>query len=102
MKRPLGDMWNHRNLLSVFLLATMTLSAGCLSRGPVPVEGVVTGKHQIPSKGNPSKGVEGEETRYFLWLKTEDGPALVEVTEEVFRSVAEGQRVCVNCDSAKP
>ncbi len=89
-------------IVSVFLLLAMAALGACSSCGPVPVEGVVTGKHQIPSKGNPSKGVEGEETRYFLWLKTEDGPALVEVTEEVFRSVAEGQRVCVNCDSAKP
>ncbi len=102
MKRPLRDRWNRHTLLSVLLLATTTLSAGCLSSGPVPVEGVVTGKHQILSKGNPSGTVEGDEAHYFLWLKTEDGPALVEVTEKVFQSVAEGQRVCINCDSAKP
>lgn len=102
MKRPLRDRWNHHKLLAVLLLATMTLSGGCLSSGPVPVEGVVTGKHQILSKGNPSGTVEGDEARYFLWLKTEDGRALVEVTEDIFRSAAEGQRVCINCDSAEP
>lgn len=102
MKRPLRDRWNHRKLLSALLLGTMTLSGGCLSSGPIPVEGVVTGKHQILSKGNPSGTVETEAARYFLWLKTEDGPAFVEVTEDIFRNAAEGQRVCINCDSAKP
>jgi len=35
-------------------------------------------------------------------VKTKEGPAFVEVTEGVFRSVTDGDQVCVNCDSSRP
>lgn len=102
MMRPFRKLWKHCQVLSVIVLVTMALFGGCSSRGPIPVEGVVTGKHQTPPKGNPSEGSEQHEAHYFLWVKTEDGTALVEVPEDVFQSVAEGEQVCINCGPEKP
>jgi hypothetical protein len=87
------------------LLAMMAFGWGCaagVSYGPVPVQGVVTEKHQIPPSSNRSEGPGQEKPRYFLWVKTKDGPVYVEVTEGVFRTVAEGDQVCINCDSGSP
>jgi hypothetical protein len=96
------DFWRHGTVASALLLVAMMMSGGCASRGPVPVEGLVTGKRQIPASGNPPESPRKEKPRYFLWVKTKDGMAFVEVTEDVFQGVAEGDQVCINCDSSGP
>jgi hypothetical protein len=92
--------------LSGLLLATVAVGGGCgggsISYGPVPVKGEVTGKHQVPPRENPSRTPEKAAPRYFLWLNTKDGPAYVEVSEEVFRSVTEGDQVCLYCKAESP
>ncbi len=101
MKGP----WRFFGATPGLLLAVMAFGGGCVgavSYGPVPVQGVVTEKRQIPPSGNQSEGPGQERPRYFLWVKTKDGPAFVEVTEGVFRTVTEGDQVCVNCDSSSP
>jgi hypothetical protein len=96
-------LWRFFRVTPLLLLPTMAISGGCaIGGGPVPVQGVVTGKHQIPPPGNQSESPGKEKPRYFLWVKTKDGPAFVEVTEGVFRSVTDGDQVCVNCDSSSP
>jgi len=90
-------------VLAALLLVTMTISAGCANRGgPVPVEGVVTGKHQTTPKENPSENSPKARPRYFLWVKTKDGPAFVEVTEREFEAVTDGDEICINCKSKAP
>ncbi|MFQ5882276.1 MAG: hypothetical protein ACE5I9_07365 [Candidatus Methylomirabilales bacterium] len=101
MKGVWRDRWNGGNLMLMLLLGTMVVWGACSGRGPLRVEGVVTGKRQIASKVSPSEGGGKERPLYFLWVKTEDGKAFVEVTEEVFQSVAEGDRVCINCDAER-
>ncbi len=97
MKTNLRNWRRRFEAMSLLLLVTMLVSASCSSRGPVPVEGVATGKHEVTSKSTPRESLGKEKPRYFLWVKTEDGLALVEVTESVFQSVVEGDRVCINC-----
>lgn len=101
MKRPCRDLRIGRRTTGVLVLALTLVAGGCssstVSSGPVRTQGVVTGKHQLPPKGNPKA-----KSRYFLWMKTEDGLAYVEVTEEMFHRVEEGDQVCINCDSQGP
>jgi hypothetical protein len=99
MKRP----W--RFFRATLLLAVMVFEWGCatgVSYGPVPVQGVVTGKHQINPSGNQSESPGKEMPRYFFWVKTKNGPVYVEVTEGMFRSVTEGDEVCINCNLGRP
>lgn len=97
------DLCKSCTVLSGLVLVVVLVSGGCAGGGgPVPVQGVVTGKHQISPKGTPAERPGEETPRYFLWLKTDDGPAFVEVTEDVFHSVTEGDRVCINCESPGP
>lgn len=79
----------------LFLLALVVFGACSTTHGPVPVSGVVTGKHETTVPGNAS---DKEKAHYFLWVKTQSGLVLVEVEEEVFQSVTEGEQVCVNCN----
>lgn len=98
-------LWRFFRVTPGLLLAVMAFGGGCagaVSYGPVPVQGVVTGKHQTAGPGNQSESPGKEKPRYFLWVKTKDGPAFVEVTEDVFRRVTEGDQVCINCDSSRP
>lgn len=83
----------------LFLLAMPLLFAGCsTTHGRVPVQGIITGKQQIPPTVNPSEDGEKEKPHYFLWVKTPNGLVLVEVEEEMYQSVTEGEQVCVNCN----
>jgi hypothetical protein len=96
-------LWRFFRVIPLLLLPAMSISGGCATGGgPAPVQGVVTGKHQTPPPGNQSDSPGKENPRYFLWVKTKEGPAFVEVTEDVFRTVTEGDHVCVNCDSGSP
>jgi hypothetical protein len=91
-------LWRFFRITPLLLLPTLAISGGCASGGgPVPVQGVVTGKHQTPPPRNQSENPGKEKPRYFLWVKTKDGAAFVEVTEDVFRSVTEGDQVCIYC-----
>lgn len=101
MKETCKDWPSRRAVMAGLLVATVVVSGGCARRayGPVPVEGVVTGKHQVNAPGNSSEYPTKGKPRYFLWMRTNDGPAFVEVTEEVFQAVTEGDQVCINCDA---
>ncbi|MCI0409831.1 MAG: hypothetical protein L0191_14915 [Acidobacteria bacterium] len=93
-------LWKFIRVTPLLLLPTMAISGGCASGGgPVPVQGEVTGKHQTAPSGNQLESPGKEKPRYFLWVKTKGGPAFVEVTEDVFRRVTEGDQVCINCGS---
>lgn len=101
MKRPCRDLWIGRRTTAVLVLAMTLIAGGCsgstVTSGPVRTQGVVTGKRQLPPQTNPTT-----KPRYFLWLKTNDGLAYVEVTQEMFHRVKEGEQVCINCDSEAP
>jgi hypothetical protein len=102
MKRLWGNVRRWYEITPALLLVTTVLLGGCSSRGPIAVKGVVTMKQQTSPKGNPTKNPEKEQPHYFLWVETEDGVVLLEVEEEVYRSVAEGEQVCINCSSEGP
>ncbi|MFQ5658064.1 MAG: hypothetical protein ACE5G5_11020 [Candidatus Methylomirabilales bacterium] len=92
------------NSLSALLVATTVVSAACSGGSPVRIRiaGIVTGKHQMTQKGNPSVSEGKEKPRYFLWVKTENGTVFTEVSGEMFQSVAKGDQVCINCNSTGP
>ncbi len=101
MKRPDRRVTGGRRTTAVLVLVVTLVAGGCsgstVSRGPVRTQGVVTGKHELAPKGNPKA-----KPRYFIWVKTEDGPTYIEVTKEMFRRVKKGDQVCVYCDSEGP
>jgi hypothetical protein len=63
---------------------------------------MVTGRQQIPPTSNQSGNSEKEKPHYFLWIKTANGLVLVEVEEDVYQGVTEGEQVCINCNSEGP
>lgn len=90
-------------IASVLFLLAMVIFGSCSTiRGPVRVRGMVTGKHYTPPSGNPSGDTEKNKPHYFLWVKTESGLVLVEVEEDLYQGVTEGEQVCVNCNSEQP
>lgn len=104
MKRLWKRLRRGMNYMAVLLAAVAVVTGACSTARPVParVTGVVTGKHQIEPKGNPPESKKKEKPRYFLWVKTEDGMAYVEVTGKMFRSVTKGEQVCINCEPTGP
>lgn len=102
MKRLWGRLRRRVNCMAALLAAVTVVAGACSTGGTARVAGVVTGKHQISPKANPPESREKEKPRYFLWVKTEDGMAYVEVTGKMFRSVAKGEQVCINCESTGP
>ncbi len=94
------DRGREAKVTPALLLAMAIASGACSGGGPVRVAGVVTRKHQIAAQRSEGRGQE--KPRYFLWVETEDGMVYVEVTRKLFQSVAEGEPVCINCDSTAP
>jgi len=100
MKVVSGQPWTRVRGAAALVVLMLAASGSCAGPryGPVPVEGVVSGKHQIPPRENapetPGKGAP----RHFLWIKTKEGPAFVEVSEDVFHAVQEGDTVCLYCE----
>lgn len=102
MKRLWERLRRRVNCIAALLAALAVVTGACSTPGPVRVAGVVTGKHQIEPRGNPPESKQKEKRRYFLWVKTEDGMAYVEVSGKMFRSVAKGEQVCINCEPTGP
>jgi hypothetical protein len=99
MKMNFKHVGKYHAITSALFLLAMVLLGGCAtSRGPVPVKGMVTGRHMTPAAENASGNSEREKAHYFLWVKTENGLVLVEVEEDVYQAVTEGEQVCVNCN----
>ena len=100
MKRCCTDRWAVRRITALLLAVTLVVG-GCsgspVRTGPVRTAGVVTGKYRLVPPRNPKA-----KPRYFLWIKTKDELAYVEVTEEMFHAVKEGEEVCIYCDSPAP
>lgn len=88
----------HAITSALFLLGMVVLGGCATSHGPVPVKGMVTGRHMTPAAENASGNSAQEKAHYFLWVKTENGVVLVEVAEDVYQAVMEGEQVCVNCN----
>lgn len=88
----------HAITSALFLLAMVFLGGCATSHGPVPVKGMVTGRHMTPAAENASGDSAQEKAHYFLWVKTENGVVLVEVEEDVYQAVTEGEQICVNCN----
>jgi len=102
MRGVSGQPWRRVRGAAALVVLMLAASGGCarVSTGPVPVEGVVSGKHQLPPREIPSETPGKRVPRYFLWIKTKAGPAFVEVSEDVFHAVQEGDTVCLYCKSS--
>lgn len=99
MRGRVKDVRKCGVITSVIILLAIVVLEGCsTSHGPIPVKGMVTGRYLTPPAENASGDSEKEKSHYFLWVKTENGLVLVEVKEEEYQEVTEGQHVCINCD----
>lgn len=100
MKGGVKDVRKCGVITSVLILLGIVVLGGCATSqgGPVPVKGMVTGRYLTPPAESASGDSEKEKPHYFLWVKTENGLVLVEVKEEEYQEVTEGQHVCINCD----